>query len=407
MGGVAQVEPGRLAQDLVGLLPAAEPKQVLGPVDAHRVPEGPRHPETRRLLGALAHHLEGRGHPALHAQDLGEDHVRRAVLGRPVLPGDAPRAADVVLARAGVAQEGERGAERQVGVGLLRRRARRRRELERLLGVLAGLLPAAAVVQRERRGAEDPRALAVMARRQHLQRLGVGGQRVLVAPEQVGAVALEHHRGPQRLPDRVELAERRPAQGRRRVTIAGQAGALGLVAQQVDTVEPARRAGLPTRREQLDRAMEVLAGIRDGVQALRVQAGVDARRERGGGLLGAAPVVGELRRVGALAPHERLRERPVQAAALARHEVAEDRLAHQGVAEVEAVMGVALEQVLVHRRAQRVRQRRLRLAEDLGEQRLVGRASPGRASSRVSSASWRARSAPSSPPSRAARTSSA
>jgi hypothetical protein len=111
--GVAQVQPPGLLEPRGGLRPAAEADEVLRGVDAHGPAERAAHADLGGERLALLHHRQRAGEAPAQAQDLPQ--VRRdpqAVLRPPERADDALGGAHVRLARLGIAEEGERRAER-------------------------------------------------------------------------------------------------------------------------------------------------------------------------------------------------------------------------------------------------------------------------------------------------------
>ena len=115
--------------------------------------------------------------------------------------------------------------------------------------------------------------------------------------------------GPERVPRRVHLGQGTADQRDRPLGAAGVGGRLGGPSEQLDPVEARRRGWGPL--PQLQRTLEVVLGLGEGVAPLGGQAGLDRGRQGPRQVVGGVPVPGQLRgkrRVGTGVARVRLAE---------------------------------------------------------------------------------------------------
>ena len=367
---VAPVDAGvgdRLARDPCGQLLARlgeppEPGQQVRLLDVEERVEG----------GALRAHaghgdlLAREGEPLLGAA--GEVQQLRQVGGRAAaVGGRGDRAcAGVPLAHRGdplrlVAEPGAREPERDQRPHLGQLRTDGARLLERLRHRGQGLLVVAHQHLQPRALLEHARALRARARRQQLDRAIERVEAVPAGaglPQRVAEPQVERG-GAQRLGLRVEGCERLTDQRDRPRRLSARHRARGGVAQHLGAVHPGALLRVGHARPQLERALEVAAGLLVGVQALGRDPRPHARPERAAELVGGAPVARELRRdrrLGHVAEQirallERLGDPAVQRRVLAWEQVVVDRLADERVAEAVHPVGADHEHLVGDRLA--------------------------------------------------------
>ena len=165
-----EVHAARLAQPCRGLVPAAEPQQVVDRIDVHEAAERAAHAEPRRGALARVHRLEGPRVVPAEPPQLAEVHVGAHLV---LAACGGERLAQLPLARRGIAEEAERDPERGARGGRPARRRRPRRRRRAPARSARGTPPSAAGpsahAPRRRAGAPGPasarpRAVAAPAR---------------------------------------------------------------------------------------------------------------------------------------------------------------------------------------------------------------------------------------------------
>ena len=213
------------------------------------------------------------------------------------LLGEAARLQQKVECAVQATDIGQASCEDAQRRGLLGPGADRPGGRDRRLGARNGLLGPSAQQQPVGASAEHAGDLGRGWRPGH-QPLGLreGGQRAgfVAGDPAVGPQAGQQDRGPDRLGDRVHLAEGVLEQPDRVPGRAGEGDRLGRPGQQLDPVQSGWPARVGHPLPQLQRALVVPGGLGEGAGALGGQPGLDPGRQRPGGLTGRVPMGGQL-----------------------------------------------------------------------------------------------------------------